>query len=97
MESLEHNCGNISPTICTNMLIFGNDTFLMISTNAISSQILVFVTSHFTTLLCMQHVTTPFSFQGLPGHPQRKSFCILHFKVNYKGNYTLSIEIYKYL
>ena len=28
MVSLEHNCGNISPTICTNMLIFGTDTFL---------------------------------------------------------------------
>ena len=55
MESLEHNCGNISPTICTNMLILGKDTFLvmislMISTNLISSQILIFVTSHFTTL-----------------------------------------------
>ena len=23
MESLEHNCGNISPTICTNMLTLG--------------------------------------------------------------------------
>ena len=53
-ESLEHNCGNISPTICTKMLIFGKDTFLvlismMISTNPIqSSQILILVTSHFT-------------------------------------------------
>ena len=56
MESLEHNCGNISPTIYTNMLILGKDIFLvlislMISTNLISSQILIFVTSHFTTLL----------------------------------------------
>ena len=47
MESLEHNCSNISPTICTNMLILGKDTFLvlislMISTNLISSQILIF-------------------------------------------------------
>ena len=44
MESLEHNCGKISPTICTNngnMLVFSKDTFLvlisrMISTNPIS-------------------------------------------------------------
>ena len=57
-ESLEHNCGNtnISPTICTNMLILGKGTFLvlisqMILTNPIGSQILTFVTSHFTTLL----------------------------------------------
>ena len=55
MESLEHNCGNISTTICTNMLIFSKDIFLVlisgrISTNPISSQILVFVTSHVTTL-----------------------------------------------
>ena len=55
MESLEHNCGNISPTICINMLILGKDTFLalisrMISTNPIGLQILIFVTSHFTTL-----------------------------------------------
>ena len=59
MESLEHNWGNISPTICTNMLILGKDTFLvlislMISTNLISSQILIFVTSHFTTLFSRQ-------------------------------------------
>ena len=26
MELLEHNCGNILPTICTNMLIFIKDT-----------------------------------------------------------------------
>ena len=56
MESLEHNCGNILPTFCTNMLIFGKDTFLVlisqvISTNPIKSQIFIFVTSHFTTLL----------------------------------------------
>ena len=55
MESLEHNYGNISLTICTNMLIFSKDTYLvlisrMISTNLISSQILIFVTSHFATL-----------------------------------------------
>ena len=55
MESLEHN-GNISSTIRTNMLIFGKDTFLvliseMILTNPISSQILIFVKSNFTTLL----------------------------------------------
>ena len=60
MESLEHNCGNISPTICTNMLIFGKDTFSvlisqMILTNPISSQILVFMTSHFTTLFKMKN------------------------------------------
>ena len=56
MESLEHNCGNNSPAICTNMLILGKDTFLvliaqMISINPISSQIIIFVTSHFVTLL----------------------------------------------
>ena len=43
MNSLWHNCGNISPTIYTNMLILGKDIFLlliarMISTNPISSQ-----------------------------------------------------------
>ena len=56
MESVEHICGNISPTICTNILIFCKDTFLvlisqMILTNPTSSQILIFVTSHFTTPL----------------------------------------------
>ena len=56
MESLEHNCGNKSLTICTNILIFSKDTYLvlisrMISTNPISSQTLIFVTSHFATLL----------------------------------------------
>ena len=55
MESLVHNSGNILPAICTKMLIFGKDTFLifisrMILKNPISSQILIFVTSHFTTL-----------------------------------------------
>ena len=50
---------NISPTICTNMKILGKDTFLVlisltISTNLISSQILIFVTSHFTTLYDQQ-------------------------------------------
>ena len=54
--SLEHNCGNISPTIYTNMLIFGKDTFLvliarMISTNPISLQNSIFVTSHYSSLL----------------------------------------------
>ena len=54
MESLEHNCGNILPTIYTSMLIFGKDTIvvlisLMNSTNPISLQILIFVISHFTT------------------------------------------------
>ena len=49
MVSLEHNCGNISPTICTNLLIFGKDTFLvfnscMILRNPISSQSLSFLT-----------------------------------------------------
>ena len=55
LESLKHSCGNILPTICTNILIFGKDTFLvlicrMILTNPIKSQIFIFVTSHFTTL-----------------------------------------------
>ena len=55
MESLEHNRGNISLTIRINMLILGKDTILVfiawtISTRPISSQILIFVTSHFTTL-----------------------------------------------
>ena len=55
MESLEHNCGNILPTIRTNMLIFGKDTILvliawMILTKPISLQILIFVMSHFITL-----------------------------------------------
>ena len=55
MESLEHNCGNISPTICTNMSIFGKNTFLalisrMVSTSPISSQILILVTSQFPSL-----------------------------------------------
>ena len=67
MESLEHNWGNISPTICTNMLIFGKDTFLvlislMISTNLISSQILIFVTSHFTTLYRQKQAIKEFDF-----------------------------------
>ena len=48
--------GNISPTICTDIPIFGKDSCLvliawMISTNPISLQMLIFVTSHFTTLL----------------------------------------------
>ena len=52
MESLKHNCGN--KTICTNILIFSKDTYLvlisrMISTKLISSQIFIFVTSHFAT------------------------------------------------
>ena len=56
MESLERKCGNISPIISTNMLRFDKDTFLvlisgMILTNPISSQIVIFVTSYFTTLL----------------------------------------------
>ena len=56
MESLEHNCGNISPTICTTMLIFGKDTFLVlisrvISTDPISSHSSVFVKSHFNTFV----------------------------------------------
>ena len=56
MGSSEHNCGNKSLTICTNILIFSKDTYLvlisrMISTNHISSQILILVTSHFATLL----------------------------------------------
>ena len=43
MESLEHNCGNISLTICTNMLISSKDRFLvlisrMIATNPIISK-----------------------------------------------------------
>ena len=55
MESLEQNCCNNSLTICTNILIFGKDTYLvlisrMISTHPISSQILIFVTSNFATL-----------------------------------------------
>ena len=55
MESLEHICDNISPTICTNMLIFSKDTFLVlpnriISANLISSQIIIFVTSNFAPL-----------------------------------------------
>ena len=71
MESLEHNCGNILLTICTNMLIFGKGTFLVliawiISTNPIKSQIFIFVTSHFTTLFAVplgrgQFATTIFS------------------------------------
>ena len=55
MELLEHNCDNISPTVCSNMVIFSKDTFLdlisrlIISTSAISY--FIFVTSHLTALL----------------------------------------------
>ena len=54
-ELLVRNCGNISPTICTNMLIFSKDTYLvlmawMISRDTLSSQILIFVISPFATL-----------------------------------------------
>ena len=67
MESLEHNCGNISLTICTNMLIFSKDTFLvlfarMISINPLSSQIFIFVTSHFATLLSHNHLIDESAF-----------------------------------
>ena len=56
MESLEHNCGNISQTICTNMLIFGKKTYLVLISRMISqkkpisSQNLIFVTSHFHSI-----------------------------------------------
>ena len=56
MESLEHNFDNIPLTICTNMVIFSKDTFLvltswMILTNSqISSQILIFLMLHFAIL-----------------------------------------------
>ena len=55
MEALEHNRGNKSLTIFTNILIFSKDTYLvlisrMTLTNPISSQTLIFVTSHFATL-----------------------------------------------
>ena len=55
MESLEHNCGNISLTICSNMLIFGKGKFSvliawMISTDPIILQIFIFVTSHYHSI-----------------------------------------------
>ena len=55
MESLEHNCGNKSLKICNNVLILSKGSYLvlisqMISTYPISSQILIFVMSHFATL-----------------------------------------------
>ena len=37
---IEHNCGNISPTICTNMLIFGKDAFLILIFRKISKKTL---------------------------------------------------------
>ena len=68
MESLEYNCGNISPTICINMLILDKDTFLplisqMISTNPIDSKILIFVTSHFP-LYSVSFLVTLFLFKN---------------------------------
>ena len=70
MESLEHNCGNISPTFSTNMLIFSKDTFLVliarvISTNTVSSQSLVFVMSHFTTLYFFEPLTADHKTQQM--------------------------------
>ena len=93
MESLEHNCGNISPTIYTNVLIFSKDTFVilifrMISTNPLSSQILYFSTSHFATLFSL------ISFQSisvkLKGEMQHVGpFCVKYQqkmvrKINFK-------------
>ena len=50
MESAEHNGAYISPTICTNRLIFGNGAlfFLNMLTNRMTSQIWTFVTSLFS-------------------------------------------------
>ena len=85
MESLEHNCGNNSLTICTNILIFSKDTYLvlisrMISTNPISSQILIFVTSHFATLyMCTCQTCTSLFLIETCHFSFALQFCPLYF------------------
>ena len=55
LESLEHNDAYISPLICTNRLIFGKGAFFFVfflnmTSNPITSQIWIFVTSLFPSL-----------------------------------------------
>ena len=41
-KSSEHHRGNISPTICTNMLIFSKDTFLILIFRIISTNLIFY-------------------------------------------------------